>query len=81
MSLEKELIALFGPDTIHRAEKLPANVTPEQASKVEKLACVLRQARRPRQQRDLVNALPDSDRLLLCRWLSDRKYAGMCINI
>lgn len=80
MTIEQELAALFGPETIQRAGRLPTKVSPEQAGKVEKLACVLRTARKPKQQRDLVEALPDCDRVLLCRWLSDRGYAGKCIS-
>lgn len=78
--IERELTNLFGADVLQDCWELPTVLKAEQANKVGTLASVLRTAKGPRHQRELVQAMPMNDRLLLCRWLSDSRYAQQCIN-
>lgn len=80
MTLECELQALFGQETLKQSKEVSHHINSEQAEKISTLAAVLRAARTPRQQRQLVEALPGNDRYLLCRWLSDQGYAGKCVS-
>jgi len=81
MTLQAEITALFGADTVREAGQIAPSINSAQAEKVARLATVLSAARTPIQQRQLVSALPGHERTLLCRWLSDRDFADKCVSI
>jgi hypothetical protein len=74
MTLELELKALFGEETLQQSKQVSHQITSAQAESISTTAGVLFAANDPRQQRELVQALPEQERYLLCRWLSDKEY-------
>ena len=78
--MDRELAHLFGHDVLQECWRMPTAIRAGQASKVGKLANMLTNANTPRRQRALVDSMPLGDRLLLCRWLADKDYAGDCIR-
>lgn len=79
--MERELSALFGSEVLQKCWEVPAGIKSGQARKVGKLAELLIVANEPAEQRALIEAMPLADRLLLCRWLADKEYAGNCLRI
>lgn len=75
--IERELTALFGPETLQECWKVPTAIRAGQAKRIVILADALSKAKSPE---GLIRAIPPNDRVLLCRWLADREFAGNCIN-
>ena len=78
--IERELKALFGPDTLRECWTVPADIRAGQAQRVAILADRLSNTGAPQAQRGLLEAMEPADRLLLCRWLADRDYAANCLS-
>jgi len=78
--MERELTALFGPDVLQECWQVPTHIRAGQAMRVAVLADLLSNTDTPEEQRALVKAMRPNDQALLCRWLSDRNYAGNCIS-
>lgn len=78
--IERELTHLFGPDVLQECWQVPTAIRAGQAKRVAILAGILSNAKSPAGQRGLVKAMPANDRLLLCRWLADKDFAGNCVS-
>jgi hypothetical protein len=78
--MKRELKALFGSDTLQECWTVTTDIRAGQAKRVAVLANQLSNIGTPEAQRSLVKSMAPADRLLLCRWLADREYAGNCIS-
>lgn len=78
--IERELTHLFGPDVLQECWQVPTAIRAGQAKRVAILADMLSNAKSPEAKRGLVMAMPPNDRVLLCRWLADRDFAGNCVS-
>ena len=79
--IDRELKALFGPDTLRECWTVPTDIRAGQAKRVAVLANQLGNIGTPEAQRGLVKAMAPNDRLMLCRWLADKGYAANCLGM
>lgn len=75
-----ELVHLFGPETIHRAMRVPAHITSAEASQVGRSAKRLRLAKGAEEKRKIAQQMAEAEKLILCRCLADPEYLSKCIN-
>jgi hypothetical protein len=80
MSLQNELIHLFGPDIIAKAMTVPAQITAAEAYRVSRSARRLRLAQGPAEKRGIAQQLAEADKLILCRCLADPGYLHKCVS-
>jgi hypothetical protein len=72
MSLNTELVCLFGHKTIQASKQLTALKVVLEASRVAAASQdLLAMAGQPAKQQTIVKALPRATRLALCRWLHE----------
>ena len=72
MSLNTELVCLFGNQTIEASRQLTTTEVILEASQVAQAAQDLLQvAGQPIKQQAVINSLPSATRLALCRWLHE----------
>ena len=80
MSLDKEIVALFGADTVREAAAIPATLTAHQAETIRDMAKALRSAQQVSRQRQMIDRMKKHEKVLLCRWLSDRNFYRKFVN-